>query len=205
MTLVVLALDSRFGAEEALAPLELQTLDWRFRLRGPEAPSGEVVLVLADDPTLAELGTWPPSRGVIASAVDRLSRAGARVILLNLLLERDIIPVVPPLGCDGVGRSYRLNSDAVAVEVAKTLGAVKLVYLTTEGGVRGSKGMIRQMTVEEAADQVLAAGRVAPPIIGEDQERRAHTRLLCLAGTQARDPWARVRDSASKSWSISQG
>jgi amino-acid N-acetyltransferase len=71
-------------------------------------------------------------------------------VLLNLLLERDVIPVVPPLGCDGVGRSYRLNSDAVAVEVAKTLGAVKLVYLTPEGGVRGSKGMVRQMTVEEA-------------------------------------------------------
>ncbi|MGD9508919.1 MAG: CHASE2 domain-containing protein [Geminicoccaceae bacterium] len=86
MTLGVLALDWRFGAEEALAPLELQTLDWRFRLRGPEAPSGEVVLVLADDPTLAELGTWPPSRAVIASAVDRLARAGARVILVNLLL-----------------------------------------------------------------------------------------------------------------------
>lgn len=71
-------------------------------------------------------------------------------VLLNLLLERDVIPVIPPIGCDGVGHSYRLNSDAVAVEVAKALGAVKLVYLSTEGGVPGPKGMIRQMTVEEA-------------------------------------------------------
>ncbi len=71
-------------------------------------------------------------------------------VLLNSLLEHDIIPVIPPIGCDGVGRSYRLNSDSVAVEIAKTLRAVKLVYLCTEGGVQGAKGILRQMTVEEA-------------------------------------------------------
>ena len=71
--------------------------------------------------------------------------------LLRTLLEHDIIPVVPPIGCDGVGRSYRLNSDAVAVEVAKTLQAVKLIYLCTEGGVKDEHGeVIRQMTVQEA-------------------------------------------------------
>ena len=71
-------------------------------------------------------------------------------VLLHSLLEHDIIPVIPPIGCDGVGRSYRLNSDSVAVEIAKTLRAVKLVYLCTEGGVQGAKGILRQMTVEEA-------------------------------------------------------
>jgi len=70
---------------------------------------------------------------------------------LQTLLERDILPVIPPLGCDGVGNSYRLNSDSVAVEVAKSLRAIKLIYLTTEGGVRGPKGeIVRQMTVQEA-------------------------------------------------------
>jgi amino-acid N-acetyltransferase len=70
--------------------------------------------------------------------------------LLQTLLEQAIIPVVPPLGMDGAGHSYRLNSDAVAVEVAKALGAVKLIYLTTEAGVRGPRGVVRQLTVEEA-------------------------------------------------------
>jgi amino-acid N-acetyltransferase len=71
--------------------------------------------------------------------------------LLRALLEHDIIPVVPPVGCDGVGRSYRLNSDAVAVEVARTLQAVKLIYLSTDGGVKDERGaFIRQMTVQEA-------------------------------------------------------
>jgi amino-acid N-acetyltransferase len=70
--------------------------------------------------------------------------------LLQILLERDIVPVIPPVGIDGSGASYRLNSDAVAVELAKSLKAVKLVYLNTEGGVRDSKGVIRQMTAQEA-------------------------------------------------------
>ena len=56
------------------------------------------------------------------------------VAFLQTLLEHDIIPVIPPLGCDGAGHSYRLNSDGVAVEVAKALRAIKLVFLTTEGG-----------------------------------------------------------------------
>ncbi len=72
------------------------------------------------------------------------------VQLLHALLEHDIIPVIPPVGIDGAGSSYRLNSDAVAVEIAKALRAVKLVYLNTEGGVRDAKGVVRQMTVQEA-------------------------------------------------------
>jgi amino-acid N-acetyltransferase len=85
--------------------------------------------------------------------------------LLHALLNRDIIPVIPPLGWDGEGNSYRLNSDAVAVDVARSLRAVKLIYLTnTEGIYRGDE-LLRQLSVEEAEvifkkhrDEVPAAG-----------------------------------------------
>ncbi|MBA4191538.1 MAG: amino-acid N-acetyltransferase [Planctomycetaceae bacterium] len=70
--------------------------------------------------------------------------------LLQTLLEHDIIPVIPPIGIDGTGNSFRLNSDAVAVEIAKTLRAVKLIYLNTEGGIHGAAGVVRQLTVQEA-------------------------------------------------------
>ncbi len=86
----VLALDARFGERRVLASLELQTLDWRFRLRGPERPSGSVVLVLADDASVAELGGWPPPRSTLADAVAALAATDARVIVVNLLLaERE--------------------------------------------------------------------------------------------------------------------
>src|SRR5262245_56701172 len=54
---------------------------------------------------------------------------------LQTLMHSGIVPVVPPLGIDGDGRTYRVNSDAVAVEIAKAIGAVKLVYITTIDGI----------------------------------------------------------------------
>jgi adenylate cyclase len=86
VTFAVIALEERFGDQDILAPLELQTLDWRFAVRGTEQPSGDVVLVLADDATVAELGTWPLPRELLAAAIDHLSAAGAGVIVVNLLL-----------------------------------------------------------------------------------------------------------------------
>jgi amino-acid N-acetyltransferase len=101
--------------------------------------------------------------------------------LLQSLMERDIIPVVPPIGCDGVGHSYRLNSDAVAVEVAKTLQAVKLIYLSTEAGVRGPHGVIRQMTVEEA-DSFLK--RYRSDLAPESVTKLTHAVRACLGGVE---------------------
>src|SRR6516164_6197903 len=91
--------------------------------------------------------------------------------LLHALLEHDIVPVIPPLGCDGEGRSYRLNSDGVAVEVARALQAVKLIYLTTFEGIRvrpaGEPGapdeLLRQVSVEEA-EAILKRQRADLPV-----------------------------------------
>jgi acetylglutamate kinase len=36
-------------------------------------------------------------------------------------LNQGIVPVVPPLGFDGDGKTYRVNSDSVAVAAAEAL------------------------------------------------------------------------------------
>src|SRR5438270_7540626 len=61
-------------------------------------------------------------QGVDFQHTGRIDRIDTTLLLA--LMERDIVPVIPPLGCDGEGQSYRLNSDAVAVEVARALQAV---------------------------------------------------------------------------------
>jgi amino-acid N-acetyltransferase len=80
------------------------------------------------------------------------------------------VPVIPPVGYDGEGHSYRLNSDSVAVEVARTLQAVKLIYLTTAPGVRLGSGeeLLRQLSVEEA-EAILKRRRaeVAPAMVSK--------------------------------------
>lgn len=74
--------------------------------------------------------------------------------LLQALIEKDIIPVIPPLGCDGEGHTFRLNSDSVAVEVAKSLRAVKLIYLASAPGIRLGDQLLRQLALSEA-QQIL--------------------------------------------------
>jgi amino-acid N-acetyltransferase len=69
---------------------------------------------------------------------------------LSHLLEKDIIPVIPPLGFDGEGRTYRCNSDAVAVAVAEALKAAKLLFLGPNPGLLNGTRLITQMPVEEA-------------------------------------------------------
>jgi amino-acid N-acetyltransferase len=100
-------------------------------------------------------------RGVDHHFTGRVERVDTP--LVRGLLRNDIIPVIPPLGCDGEGNTWRLNSDAVAVEVARALDAVKLIYLTTAEGVQIQHGegpveLLRQLTVEEA-EQILRKQR----------------------------------------------
>lgn len=66
--------------------IEGQSLGWRFELRGPLPPPPSIVIVAIDDATLAALQRWPLPRGVLADAVNRLTRAGAAVVGLDLLL-----------------------------------------------------------------------------------------------------------------------
>ena len=75
--------------------------------------------------------------GILAGVDHRHTGKIERVdtALLEALLEKDIVPVIPPVGCDGEGHSFRLNSDAVAAEVARAMQAVKVIYLTTHRGI----------------------------------------------------------------------
>lgn len=92
-TFAVLALTLALAAAYLVArdagpfqAIEGESLDWRFRLRGPRAADAEVTIVAIDDRTLAELGRWPFSRAWLAKAVDAIAADGARVIVFDLLL-----------------------------------------------------------------------------------------------------------------------
>src|SRR5437899_11407035 len=77
------------------------------------------------------------------------------VELLQTLLAQGIVPVIPPLGFDGDGKTYRVNSDSVAVAIADALKAAKLIFITTQDGVIFQGKLIRQMLVADL-DAILA-------------------------------------------------
>jgi amino-acid N-acetyltransferase len=114
-------------------------------------------------------------RGVDHLFTGRVERVDAE--LLQTLLSNGVVPVVPPLGMDGDGRSYRVNSDAVAVEVARALGAVKLVYFTTAQGLFVEGALARQIAVDDLAG-ALDAGKVAPGQVS----KATHAIAACRAG-----------------------
>jgi len=55
--------------------------------------------------------------------------------VLEMIGDSDFIPVIAPIGVDRSGATYNINADTVAGEIAKVLGAEKLVLLTNIAGV----------------------------------------------------------------------
>ncbi|HEX7859250.1 MAG TPA: amino-acid N-acetyltransferase [Verrucomicrobiae bacterium] len=99
--------------------------------------------------------------------------------LLQTLLGQGILPVVPPLGFDGDGRTYRVNSDSIAVAVAEALKATKLIFITSQDGLVRAGQLIRQMIVGEL-DQILATNKEA---FGRELSSKAiHASAACKAG-----------------------
>jgi amino-acid N-acetyltransferase len=99
--------------------------------------------------------------------------------LLQTLLVQGILPVVAPLGFDGDGRTYRVNSDSVAVALAEALKATKLIYITTQDGLVRDGQVIRQMLVADL-DAILATNK--EPFEPESISKAIHASLACKAG-----------------------
>jgi amino-acid N-acetyltransferase len=101
------------------------------------------------------------------------------VELFQSLLSQGILPVVPPLGFDGDGKTYRVNSDHVAVSLAESLKAAKLIFITTSDGLFHQGQLIRQMLASDL-DQILAnkKGEILPEMLS----KAIHAAAACRAG-----------------------
>jgi amino-acid N-acetyltransferase len=101
------------------------------------------------------------------------------VELLQSLLSQGVVPVIPPLGFDGDGRTYRVNSDGVAVAVAEALKAIKLIFITPSDGILVQGRLIRQMLVADL-ESVLAMQKddIAPELLS----KALHAVAACKAG-----------------------
>ena len=86
-------------------------------------------------------------------------------VSLQLFLEQGIIPVLPPLGFDGDGKTYRDNSDTVAVEVAYALNAAKIIFLCENGALKIDEHLVRQLSIDEA-EELVKKGRASAPLSG---------------------------------------
>ena len=99
--------------------------------------------------------------------------------LLQSLLAQGVVPVIPPLGFDGDGKTYRVNSDAVAVAVASQLKAIKLIFVTSRDGLLYNGEPIPQMLATELSSRL----QQHPADFGPDMVSRAQFAIAaCNAG-----------------------
>jgi amino-acid N-acetyltransferase len=101
--------------------------------------------------------------------------------MLLTLLSQGIIPVVPPLGFDGEGKTYRVNSDHMAVAIADALKASKVIFITTYDGLVNRGQLIRQMLASDL-EKVLADKK--NDLTPEMLSKATHAAIACKAGIQ---------------------
>jgi len=80
---------------------------------------------------------------------------------LRLFLNEGIIPIIPPIGFDGEGKTFRVNSDSIAFEVAEAMRATKIIYLMAGDGLCANGEVIRQLSIVEA-EETLKRGKINP-------------------------------------------
>jgi acetylglutamate kinase len=86
--------------------------------------------------------------------------------ILNILLEKNYIPVISPIAIDLSGSSLNINADTAAGDIAVALKAFKLINMTDVDGVmdKGRTKVFRRLTVDEA-NELLRSGAIGEGMI----------------------------------------
>lgn len=87
--------------------------------------------------------------------------------LIQILVEKNYIPVIAPIGSGEDGKSYNINADIAAAEIAKSICAEKLILLTDVDGVFQDGKLISYLTVQSAQamiDNKVVEGGMIPKI-----------------------------------------
>lgn len=110
--------------------------------------------------------------------------------MLQFFLTEGITPVIPPIGFDGEGHTFRVNSDSVALEVAEAMRALKIIYLSHKGTLTLGESIVRQLSVAETEETLRKRRNALDPSMVSKLEHAARAcrggvpRVHLLDGTQ---------------------
>ena len=90
---------------------------------------------------------------------------GVNQELVNSLIERNFIPVIAPVGVGDEGEAYNVNADVAASEIARSIGAEKLIFLTDTEGVKNEKGELISSLTKERAEELIGNGVIREGMI----------------------------------------
>src|SRR5699024_2750931 len=87
--------------------------------------------------------------------------------LLEILLEKDHIPVIAPLGITETGQWLNINADEVACKVAATLQAEALYLLTDVPGIKQQGSWLKKVSlaaVDQLVKEEIVTGGMLPKL-----------------------------------------
>src|SRR5262245_34707366 len=79
-----------------------------FRLRGAFDAPEDIVILAIDDHSLQRIGKWPWPRSVMAAALDRLTRAEARGVGLDVIYAEPSSPEDDRTLAEAIARNARV-------------------------------------------------------------------------------------------------
>jgi len=94
---------------------------------------GSAISLSGKDDHLIEVKKHADIDGVDIGFVGEVTKINGDVI--QKMITSDIIPVISPLGIGKDGFTYNVNADQASAEIARGLGALKLVLLTNVRGI----------------------------------------------------------------------
>ena len=84
--------------------------------------------------------------------------------ILQVLKEKDFIPVIAPVTVDSLGTTYNINADIVAGKISGALKAEKLILLTDVEGVK-IEGKLTSTLTHDQAKKFIASGEISGGMI----------------------------------------
>lgn len=89
--------------------------------------------------------------------------------VLQDLADKDIIPVIAPLGMGRAGETFNINGDTAAGAIAAALKADRLLLLTDVAGVKNADGEVLTELTPAQVNAMIADGSIAGGMIPKTQ------------------------------------
>ncbi|MBI5505814.1 MAG: acetylglutamate kinase [Deltaproteobacteria bacterium] len=85
--------------------------------------------------------------------------------VIERIAGTDFIPVIAPIATDEEGRTYNVNGDVAAAEIARGLKAAKLILLTDVAGIKNADGKVQPMLCAAEARRQVSDGTIAAGMV----------------------------------------
>lgn len=130
---------------------------------------GSAISLSGKEDHLIEVKKHADIDGVDIGYVGEITKINGDVI--QRMITSDIIPVISPIGIGKDGFTYNVNADQSAAEIARSLGAIKLVLLTNVRGILKDiakpESVISHISAPEVEEQMakgIIAGGMIPKV-----------------------------------------